>query len=287
MALDLKPNITTDENNSVLFDYYQRLRSLALARYEWSGLPDSIPARYIEQTLFEYGRVLFFRDNTIGLLCLKCTPTGPLNPYNEPITWTVVAANYPKTGVDIDADKSVLIKNNYDSLSTDWTIRIFAQKLYEIDRTIDVNVKAQKTPVLLLCDEKQRLTLKNLYRQYRGNEPVIYGDKTLNKDAITSIKTDAPFVSEKLMKLKHDTWNEAMSFLGIENSNTDKRERLITSEVESNNESTDVSSLVMLLTRQEAAKQINQMFGLNVSVKIRALPVEEVKQKKEGGLENV
>jgi hypothetical protein len=285
MALDLKPSMTIDQNNSVMYDYYQRLRALAIARFQWTGLPDTIPARYIEQTLFEYGRVLFFEDKSIGLLCLKCTPSGKYNPYNEPLTWTVAAAHYDKNGVDIPADKSVLIRNNYDVHPTDWTIRLYASKLYEIDRTMTININAQKTPVLVLCDEKQRLTLKNLYRQYQGNEPVIFGDKALNKDAITSIKTDAPFSADKLMRLKHDTWNEAMSFLGIENSNTDKRERLITSEVESNNESTEISALVMLLTRREAAEQINQMFGLNVSVKMRSLYDE--KELREGGKEEI
>ena len=282
MSLELKRSITIDDNNSVLFDYYSRLRSLALARFEWEGLPDSIPARYIEQVLYDYGRVLFFRDPELGLMCLKCTPSGHFNAYHEPIKWTVTAAHYANSGVQIDAEESVLIRNNYDVLPTDWTIRLFANRLYETEMTIQINVAAQKTPIILLCDEKQRLTIKNLYRQYKGNEPVIFGDKDLSRDAISSVRTDAPFVADKLMKYKHDTWNEAMSFLGIENSNTDKRERLITEEVTANNESTQMAAAVMLLTRQEAAKQISQMFDINVSVKLRDMKPEE--QQKEGDI---
>lgn len=279
MILELKRSITIDDNNSVLFDYYSRLRALALARFEWEGVPNKIPARYIEQVLYDYGRVLFFRDPNLGFMCLKCTPSAHFNAYHEPIKWVVVAAHYEKSGVEISADESVLIRNNYDVLPTDWTIRLFAHRLYETDRAIEINVNAQKTPILLLCDEKQRLTIKNLYKQYKGNEPVIYGDKDLSRDAITSVKTDAPYVADKLMKYKHDTWNEAMSFLGIENSNTDKRERLITEEVTANNESTQMAAAVMLLTRQEAAAQINEMFGTNITVKLRKLQTDQDQER--------
>ena len=104
--------------------------------------------------------------------------------------------------------------NNWERIPTSQTMELFALRLYEAERASDVNIKAQKTPVLLLVDEKQRLTMENLYSQYDGNKPFIFGDKKqFNSDSIKSIRTDAPFVADKLMEYKKEIWNEALTFL--------------------------------------------------------------------------
>ena len=67
--------------------------------------------------------------------------------------------------------------------------------------------------------------------QYDGNEPFIFGDKDMEFDGIKCLKTDAPYVADNLQVLKHQIWNEALTFCGIENSNQDKKERLVADEV--------------------------------------------------------
>jgi hypothetical protein len=138
------------------------------------------------------------------------------------------------------------------------------------ERTIDVNINAQKTPVLVRCDDKDRLSLKNVYKEYEGNEPCILGGKGLNLEGLKVLKTDAPFVADKLQIYKQDIWNEALTFFGINNANSDKRERLITDEVNANNEVISINAQAMLLTRLEACKWINEKYGLNVNVKMRS-----------------
>ena len=152
-------------------------------------------------------------------------------------------------------------------------VEMYARRLYEIERTIDVNVKAQKTPILIRATENQRLTMKNLYMQYDGNEPFIFGDKQLDMDGIKVLKTDAPYVADKLNILKRQIWNEALTYLGIENSNTEKRERLVSDEITSNLGGVAAQRFCRLNARRKAAEQINKMFGLNIQVDFR----EEVK----------
>ena len=254
-------------NNQTFYDYYSRIRLLALSLFEWTGFPDSISVRFLEQSLFEMGKAAFILDKTKGYLALKCTPSGELNVYLDPIKLTAYSTNYNQEFI-LD-EGCVLIRNNYDMLPTEPTIRLFAQRLTNVERTLDTNIHAQKTPILILCDDKQRLTLKNLYHQYDGNEPFIFGDKSMNPDMVKSIKTEAPFLADRLMVYKRDIWNECMTFLGINNANTDKRERLITDEVEANDQLIQMSAQTMLLSRLEACKQINKLFGLSVTVKIR------------------
>lgn len=255
-------------NNKTYIDYYNRLMELALNVFEWENLPPSVDERFIELTLYEMGYCLYFNDEIIGNLALTCTIGGQLDVYRIPLLRRAYAVNgYNKM---CSAKDSVLIFNNYLHTPTQSTIELFARRLYEIERAIDINVKAQKTPTLILSSEQQRLTMKNLYMQYDGNEPFIFGDKNLDIDGIKSLKTDAPFVADKLETLKHQVWNEALTFCGIENSNQDKKERLVSDEVGSNYGNIEAQRNVMLNARKQAVKKINSMFGTNIDVHFRS-----------------
>lgn len=255
-------------NNKTYIDYYNRLMELALNVFEWENLPPSVDERFLELTLYEMGYCLYFNDEIIGNLALTCTISGRLDVYRIPVLRRAYAVNgYNKMCSTKD---SVLIFNNYLHTPTQLTIELFARRLYEIERAIDVNVKAQKTPTLILSSEQQRLTMQNLYMQYDGNEPFIFGDKNMDIEGIKSLKTDAPFVADKLENLKHQIWNEALTFCGIENSNQDKKERLVSDEVGSNYGNIEAQRNVMLNTRKQAVKKINAMFGTNIDVHFRS-----------------
>lgn len=255
-------------NNQTYIDYYQRLMEFAINMFEWRNLPPTVDERFLELTLYEKGYCLYFNDEVVGNLALTCTIGGMLDVYRIPTERRAFAVNgYNKICTSQD---SVLIFNNYLHTPTILTIELFARRLYEIERTIDVNVKAQKTPTLVLASEQQRLTMKNLYMQYDGNEPFIFGDKDMEFDGIKCLKTDAPYVADKLQVLKHQIWNEALTFCGIENSNQDKKERLVADEVGSNYGNIEAQRNVMLNVRRQAADKINRMFGTNIEVGFRS-----------------
>lgn len=257
--------------NSLVFrDYYKRLSLLAKSVFKWNNLPNGIDEKWVERYLFSEGKCMFFKDFEKGFMVTKCTEGGLLNPYDEPTFLIPVATNSDsdckeyENGVDC-----VLIANNDDMFPTRSTIELFAYRLTNISRTIDINIDAMKTPVLITCNEKQRTTLKNVYRQWNGFEPVIFGSKDLDLSGINVLKTDAPIVFDKLQIQKHHIWNECMTFLGINNANMDKRERLVDDEVQANNEQVELSVDAMLKARESACKKINALFGTNIGVELR------------------
>lgn len=260
-------------NNATYLDYYKRLRLLALSLFKWENLPDTMNARFLEKTLYMFGLACFCYDDVLGWLSLRCIPSAELNVYEEALKYTAYSINYTKT---FSRDDIILVRNNLDQIPTDLTIQLFARRLYEAERTIDVNIKGQKTPVLIKCDEKQRLTLKNIYMNYDGNAPVIFGDKNLDTTGFEVLQTNAPYVTDKLQEYKRNVWSEALSFLGVNNVADEKAERLVTDEVNANNEMIDLSAETMLLTRQQAAKELNETYGFNVTVKQRTF--EEIKK---------
>ena len=112
--------------------------------------------------------------------------------------------------------------------------------------------------------------MTNLYKEYDGNAPVIYANKNLDVKGLTVLKTDAPFVADKLYTLKTQYWNEALTYLGIANINTQKKERMITDEVNRNMGGVVASRFSRLEARKQACDKINAMFGLEIDVEYRS-----------------
>ena len=255
------------KNNATYVHYFEQLKQLAISMFEWHDLPETCDERFLELTLFEKGQAVFFKDEVMGHLALSVTTSGKWNVYNVPMQRRAYATNsYNKNLTEKD---SVIIYNNLIRTNSLLTIRMFARKLYELDRVIDVNCRSQKTPVLITGSEQQILTLKNVYMAYDGNQPVIYGDKNLDLNGLKALKTDAPYVSDKIYQLKTQIWNEALTYLGISNLNMQKKERLISDEVTRNLGGTLASRYSRLNARRYACEQINKMFGLNISVDYR------------------
>lgn len=255
-------------NNLTYRQYLNRLTELAISMFEWKNLPDTVDARYLELHLFETGCMVYFKDEVIGDLCLDCIVNGRLDVYGNPLLRRAYSGynNYQKL---LKYNNSVIIWNNYLHSNSILDVEMFARRLYNIDRIIDINANAQKTPVLVLGNEKQRLTLLNLYKEYDGNAPFIFGDKNLDINALKALSTNAPYVCDKLYQLKTQIWNEALTYLGISNINIQKKERLITDEVTRNQGGTIASRYSRLETRRQAVEKINEMFGTNIEVNYR------------------
>lgn len=255
-------------NQYTYMQYLSILKQIAISMFEWKNIPDSIDARYIEQSLFSNGSAIYFNDEVMGNLCLSMTNAGEFDVYGEP-TKRNVFSKYNNYNRILDKANSVIIWNNLDRTPSFLIIEMFAKRLYNLDRIIDVNANAQKTPILIQCDEKQRLTLLNAYKEIDGNSPVIFGDKNLDMSSIKSWTTNAPFVSDKIYELKTNLWNEALTYLGIPSANVMKKERLIKDEVLRGLGGTLANRYSRLSARQTAVEKINTMFGTEIEVGIR------------------
>ena len=256
-------------NNATYIDYLNRLRLLATSLFTWENLDEVAgfgASRFLEQSLFDNGRACFVKDDELGFMVLKVNPSDKLNVYNLPTRVMAWSIGYEK---NYDFDDVVYIMNNELQLPTSQTINLIAYRLYETERTIDTNLIAQKTPILIEGDTKTILTLKNVYMQYSGNTPFIFGNKQFDiSNKLNVLKTDAPYLIDKLTIHKHELWNEALTYLGIDNANTDKKERLITDEVESNNDLINFYLNCFYKTRKQACELINEKFLKDSDLKI-------------------
>lgn len=278
-------------NDLTYIDYLNRFKKVALSVFEWVNLPKSMNAQWLEKCLYYNGMATLLKDKNYGFINTNCCSNGKLNIYGLPTNLNCYSFEYQTnrklytglmTGLT-EAQKEarefyecILVQNNWDRTPTAGSMELFALRLYEAERTADVNIKAQKTPVMVLVDEEQRLLMENLYSQFEGNRPFIFGDKKqLGSDILRAIRTDAPFIADKIIDYKKEIWNEALTFLGINNIMVDKKERLITDEANSNNELINLNLQSYLAPRQEACRQFNEKFGFTgtdkeISVRVRS-----------------
>lgn len=255
--------------NTHTFQYYvNRLTELAISMFDYKNLPDTVDSSYIELALFENACAVYFNDEVVGDLCLDCITSGNFDVYGNPVRRRAYS-RYNHYQKQLTQKDSVIIWNNLMRTNSIVTVYMFALRLYNLDRIIDVNTNAQKTPVLIQGTEQQRLTLMNLYKEYNGNQPFIFGDKNLDLNSISALKTDAPYISDKIYELKSNIWNEALTVLGISNVNTHKKERMITDEVTRTQGGTIASRYSRLEARQTAIDKINKMFGTDIEVNYR------------------
>lgn len=275
-------------NNNTFNDYLERMKKICLSMFEWK-LPDTMNARYLEMCLYYKGQAALLKDENYGFINTQAADSGYINIYGLPTLLNCWSYSYNSQrnlyvpdSDDTEQDSCILVMNTFERVPTAATVELFAKRLADTQRVIDINLAAQKTPILVLTDKNQEFTLRNMYAQYDGNSPVIYANKDqLNPDAIRTIETEAPYVIDKLLQYKREIWNEFLSFIGVSNL-SEKKERLVTAETDSNNELVNLNMQSYLIPRQKACEEFNKFFNLTgddaISVRVRSDLYNIIKQ---------
>ena len=272
-------------NNATYFDYVERFKKIALSMFEWSNIPDSMDSRFLEKCLYYTGQAAMLYLEPYGYINTKSATAGNLNLYGLPTSircYSYGQINENRrvfygrsTGSgEIDPDdknsEAILVLNDWEGVPTASTLELFAFRMYTVERAIDVNIRSQKTPYIVLTSEDERLSMVNAMQQIDKNAIMIVGEKNhFDPNAIRTLNTNSPYIADKLTAYKQSIWNEFLTFLGIDNIQ-EKRERLVSAETMSNNECVNLNLQAHLKPRQTAAKQFNEKYGLNIEVKLRS-----------------
>lgn len=270
------PNTIQMHNGNRWFDhYYTHLMNLAFQMYEWKNLPDSVSPKFLEKMIHTTGYVGFTSHKDYGFIAVQGGEVG-LDIYNNPLQFQyanpVISGKfnvYTYADLKPTENPGVVIYNNDLKMSTIYSIRLFAQELAKTHEIMNVNLNAQKTPVIIKSTDKNLFSSKQTYNQFEGNVPALVVNEDFDEDNITAINTQAPYVVDKVNQHRLEIYNSALTFLGINNVNTGKKERLISDEANSNNDMVNNSGSIGLKSRREACKLINDLFSLNIEVDYR------------------
>ena len=244
--------------------YYNWILSLALTRFKWINLPETCDERFLEFTLLTQGMATIAtpRDGKFSgfFYSTQVCANGTPNVYDTPRSWY----SYGNNGWHFECDNNngVLIYENLQRMPIIPTISLYAQRLAEMDRTLEINLNAQKSPFIFTCSQQQQQDLVNLMKNVLGGEPAILGTKNMN-DLVNSIQvlnTQVPFIGEQIQSAQQTMWAQIYNFLGIK-SLPRKTERMIQDEVSSVNMPTELRALDGLTARRAACDKLNARFG--------------------------
>lgn len=274
--------------HDLLNDYW---KNIAINIFEWKGLEEispSLTSEIIEETLFDKGSCLFFKDANLGYMALPVAPANKLNVYRKPTNFRAIGNNYTK---EYDVDNSVLIKNNTLKKATFDIVDYYTSKLADIELTKDLHRNAHKMPLVLECTEDTQLTAKNIFKKIHSNEPVIFKNRTRGEGevGVNVLNANVAYINDKLEDDYHNYEARILTALGLDNYVEDKKERVQSAEVESQQEYIISSFRASLNERKKACEAINKMFGLSLSVdyvKAEQIETDEPVDESEEGTDN-
>jgi hypothetical protein len=269
--------------NVMSFKIWRHLfESVALSTFEWEGLPDLIDPRYMEICLLHYGMGGFFemRRDTGMFAFAQATPLGNPNMYYNPNQVQLIPPNginqwvrnayyhiraLKDSSIILERPDAIVCYDNIRRAPMLPMLRNYAMRLARIDRICDQNFGVQATPYIINTLEERSKDAANLIKSLTGFEPAIIQYKTTDGVKPEVLNLNAPYVADKLLADGVKILNQALTLCGVDNANTEKRERMLDGEASSNDE------LVMLMRRSRAmcrkqfAKQVNDRYGLNIS----------------------
>ena len=265
-------------NNETWLHFFGRLCGLAQIVFSYEGLPEEIDTEALERFLLFHTAVCFATDDIVGeKLVLPVIPNNKFDKYGR-LTDRKLYSPYTNYNLDAKPENSVVMYDNINRVSILPDLIQYATRLTDILRGIDVNVKHQKSPYIFATTPKGTKTLEQIYKKMELNVPVVYGDSNLSMEEIKVMPTPTPYISEQMWDLLQCEWNDALTFLGVQNTaSASKRERLITSEVEGNSAQINYHLWLRYKTRMKAIEELNKLWSINASVKVTETEmIEEV-----------
>lgn len=244
--------------NLTTFDtWLERLQLAAVSRIQWN-LPDTVDPLYVERELFFNGRVIFFIADG-SLVALSGFGSSKPNLYGIPLVRTVNAKN--GFTAQLTNENSVIMYNNTLKRPTAPLAIDYAIRLANLDRIIELNANAQKTPYIIKATKETELSIRNAYAAIDNNEEFIAVTEDFQPDALEVLNTGANFTGLQLRTLQQAIMDEYLLQIGIASANTQKAERLITSEVAASNGGLMIYQEAFMAPRRNAAKFLNERFG--------------------------
>ena len=243
---------------------YCKYKLLALNMFKYKNLPEGVEERFIEKALYEKGECIFYNDSNLGFITLPSGGSFGQNYQGEPIGTTITGVGYTKSLMN--EDDFIRILNNDLRIPTNVYVEDYAYKMLKVNQAISANINQQKFPYLFVCDSKSKTAMKSVYEQIENGEPAIYGGKEIDlQNNVLVMNTNAPYVVDKLQEYKYELEREILTFFGL-NNNFEKKERMLTDEINSNNDYINSIIDLMYKSRKEGIEKINKKYGLNIIV---------------------
>lgn len=270
------PSTVHCKNTELRRYFFKYLFQKAISIFKWN-IPENWDKDYFLYSIYGAGFIAVLNTEKFGVICQHGS-LGGYNLYYRPKYVVISNPLLPSITADIDKD-CVIIKLQPDYSPISDIVGFYADQMALASEALGVNLVNVKTGTVFGAEGKaQAESYKKMYDELNsGNPAVVIGKKLLDEQGKP---TWFPFVQDvKASYVASDILSdlrkiEAMydTEIGIPNCNTDKRERLITDEVNANNVETATRCELWLESIKKGVSKANEKYNLNLSVDWRVKP---------------
>jgi len=263
---------------------YLELQELYMSVFEWENLPISCNGRYIEMSLMMRNQAVFFIPKEIEKpVCLKSSMIGLPDIYGDPIKVRAFGNNGFSEEINLRDDGVVFFDTKTRTTPIE-RLKLFAKRIVNQERTIDINIHQQRTPRLWGATKDTEHTIKTILNRVNNySEDLVLVDTMSESPPFLNVVNPAPFVAAQIRIEKNAIWSEAMTYCGIQSNSAEKKERVTPDEVEVSNGQARHKLKARFDERKLACEKINKKYGLNISVKISDEVLQSFDEAKKEG----
>ena len=184
-----------------------------------------VPKRYLLRELLNKGAVAY--DRATGLY-LPFVGTN-IDNYGLYTQYTLIG--YKGLTLKRKVDEVCILRANDLQYPLISFLREQCEKITDIEMAIYQNLEACKTMTIAETTDDSFLTNAELVESKRVGSTIFFRNKTSLTNVLKVDSTGAQYLVDKLMEARQKVINETLSCLCISSANTDKRERVQSSEI--------------------------------------------------------
>lgn len=254
--------------NDLFWYYYKTFIGIAQIVFEYENMPETVNVEYLEKRFLYEGYCFFFKDPELGYLTLGGTYRD-LDVYGWPSKFEARGQNGSYFNPYLDNSNCIMMWDNIERYPVVFNLAQIANRLADMVIAMSTNVRRQKTPYIVAADQDSLLTVQNILRDINGNLDEVITRKGFNKEDIQVWNLTAPLILKDIREEFTACFNEGLTYIGIPNVQMQKRERMISDEVNRSLGGVEANSYRRYQARLYAVEKINRMFDLDIKVKNR------------------
>lgn len=271
-----KKKVALYENNIEFQNMFYNLLNILMYSFSIEGLPESCNERFFKLNLIFNGYAALIKDPDLGYLSLGVRPTmnsSELNIYGEfpdvfAFGWNGFNKQYTNYmyGTDNTDAEAVICRDNDMMYPMINIVFMYAKRLTDTMRTLDITARKLKTPYFITCDEAQKSSIKKILEDVDFNQDSIIANRSTMPNEFNVLQTGVQPESVRVLWEHYSNLeSEIRTFLGINSAaNLDKKERLVVDEAEANDILTDINIKYRLKNYETFCDTVNNMWGLDI-----------------------
>ena len=270
----INPSTVHCKNTALQLYFEKYLMEEVFSVFDFT-LPDTWDLSFFRYCMFDLGFVGVLETDKYGVIFQNCTLKGR-GIYYQPTNIIVsnpLLKNVLDPQIHVDCEL-IKLQPNYQGIHD--LVSYYATMMALCAESSGINMLNSRLSYIFLADGRGGAeSFKKLFDEIASGNPAVYARKELFNDngdmkvQMLNQHLKETYIASDILADIHKWKNLFCTDVGIPNANFEKSSRLITDEVNANNDSTKSKALLWVETMKDGMERANEMFGLNLDVKLR------------------